>query len=272
MASESAFETFSNRRRSNEIDSATLWGIVCAFGLVLFAIALGGGFFTFFDLQSALIVIGGTVGATLVHYPLPDLARALGSLSTAFYPDRHSATHRLHRIIELANRYRSLGALSLQDEAFREHDPFLKKCIELIVDGMPVNDAREMMETELTFISDRHRRAAQIFQSMGSIAPAMGLIGTLIGLVQMLQRLEDPKSIGPAMAVALLTTFYGALLAYLVFIPVSGKLRARSEEEALVKEMAIAGMVAMMKGQNPRLIEQHLHCFLPPELRASHFD
>jgi chemotaxis protein MotA len=130
---------------------------------------------------------------------------------------------------------------------------------------------REILETEIEFIRIRHRLGVDIFASMGAFAPAMGLIGTLIGLVQMLRSMEDPSSIGPAMALALITTFYGALMANLLFLPISGKLRTRSEEELFVKELMLEGVMAVTKGDNPRIVEQKLHAFLSPRLRKSSY-
>lgn len=258
-------------RTSSDLDFSTLGGIVVAFALVFGAILLGGGITLFFDLASFLIVAGGTVGATLVTYPLEDVRNSIVVLRTAFFPDRHSALNRVNKILEISRRFRSDGALAIQDFAFRESDPFMKKCIELIVDGVDPDDAIRILQTELTYISDRHRRGAQIFQTMGAVAPAMGLIGTLIGLVQMLQHLQNPSEIGPAMATALLTTFYGAIFAYLVFIPVAGKLRTRSQEETLIKQLTIDGCQCILRALNPRIIEQHLFSYLPPDQRSSQF-
>jgi len=155
---------------------------------------------------------------------------------------------------------------------YRERDPFFKKCLMLLVDGYDAPELRKILEMELAYLDDRHRRGARLFQTMGAIAPAMGLIGTLIGLVQMLGNLDDPSEIGPAMAVALLTTFYGAVLANLVFLPLAGKLRTRSEEETLYKEMTIEGICGIAEGLNPRMIKQRLFSFLPPEKRYAEYE
>jgi chemotaxis protein MotA len=141
----------------------------------------------------------------------------------------------------------------------------------MAVDGLEPQSIREILETEIEFIRTRHRLGVDIFASMGAFAPAMGLIGTLIGLVQMLRSMEDPSSIGPAMALALITTFYGALMANLLFLPISGKLRTRSEEELFVKELMLEGVMAVTKGDNPRIVEQKLHAFLSPRLRKSSY-
>jgi chemotaxis protein MotA len=238
---------------------------------VLLAILLGGGLASFLDLESFLIVIGGTIGATLITFPLDDFARTLVVLRTAFFPNEDVAHPRIARLVELAKVARSEGELSLEQFSRSEPDPFFRKAIELIVDRIPPDEARRILEIEMAFLEDRHRRGAQLFQTMGTVAPAMGLIGTLIGLVRMLEHLEDPSRIGPGMALALLTTFYGALLAYILFLPLAGKLRARSEQEVLIKEITVEGIMCIAQGTNPRLVEQRLLSFLPPEQRYSLF-
>ncbi|MCB0359500.1 MAG: motility protein A [Bdellovibrionales bacterium] len=254
------------------VDYGTFAGAAAAFGLVFLAIYLGGGLSSFLDLKSLLIVIGGTIGATLVNFPLQDFLRSMSILKTTLFPTPHSSRQRIRKILELARRIRSDGVLALQDEATGEPDMFFRKCIEMIVDGHEPDEIRQVLEIELSFLEDRHRRGAQLFQTMGAIAPAMGLIGTLIGLVQMLQNLSNPNEIGPAMAVALLTTFYGAVFANLVFLPIAGKLRSRSEEEFFLKELTIEGIIGVARGQNPRMIEQRVLSFLPPEERQSEYD
>ena len=259
-------------RRANELDQSTLIGAAAAFGLVFLAIFLGGGLASFFEFQSLLIVIGGTLGGTLINFPLDDFKRSIAALRTVFFPDYSSATLRMKRLVELSKKSRAAGLLTLQEDIYRESDSFLRKSLELAVDDLHPDDIRRTLEIEIAFLEDRHRRAAQLFQSMGTLAPAMGLIGTLIGLVQMLRTIEDPSTIGPAMSVALLTTFYGAMLANLIFLPLAGKLRTRSEAERLIKEMTLEGIIDIVYGTNPRLVEQRLLSFLPPEERRSQFN
>ena len=255
-----------------KLDVATLTGIVAAFGLVIVAIKLGGGLSYFFDAKALLIVLGGTLGATLVNFPLRDFSRAMPALKTAFFPDQFSTKLRTSKILDYARKYRASGPESVQAELRKESNRFLRDCIELLTEGHGEDEIRKVLEIELGFSEDRHRRSAQLFQTMGTIAPAMGLVGTLIGLVQMLQNLDSPSGIGPAMAVALLTTFYGALFANLVFLPIAGKLRSRSEEEFLLKELTIEGIAGVAAGANPRVIERRLLSFLPPEQRQSEYE
>jgi chemotaxis protein MotA len=150
-------------------------------------------------------------------------------------------------------------------------DEFLGKGLQLSVDGLEPQAIENIMDTEVDYLRDRHSLGAEIFSTMGTFAPALGMIGTLIGLVQMLQAMDDPSSIGPAMAVALLTTFYGSVMANLVYMPLAGKLRTRSKEETLTKEMIIQGVISLTKGENPRILEQKMLAFMPPKERKSSF-
>jgi chemotaxis protein MotA len=252
-----------------EIDRATILGIIAAFGLLAVAIAAGQGASVFIDLRSLLIVLGGTFGATLINFPLEDLVRAGALTRRAFFPETRSVELRVHKILSLAELVRQGGPVALQSELVREYDPFFRKSMELVADALPPEDIRRILEIEVNFLVDRHRRGAQLFTTMGNIAPAMGLLGTVIGLIQMLRNLEDPSAIGPGMAVALVTTFYGSVLSNLVFLPIAGKLRTRSEEETLLREMTLEGMVNIAKGMNPRILEECLQSFLAPERRVS---
>lgn len=252
------------------LDLGTVLGVGGAFGLVSLAILFGGSITAFLDFPSLLIVVGGTLGATLINYPLQDFIKAFRVLRPTFFPETISPGTRMERIINMARTARGGGALALEAESDSEEDPFLRKCLELMVDGSKPEEIRHIMELELAF-PDCYRRAAQLFQTMGTIAPALGLIGTLIGLVQMLGNLEEPAAIAPAMAVALITTFYGAILANLVFLPVAGKLHRRSQEELLIKEMTVEGILSIATGAHPRLVEQHLMGFLPAEERWTQF-
>jgi len=260
------------------IDGGTILGAISAFGLVIIAMYSGGNFRSFVDFNSFLIVVGGTVGATFITFPLSEFGRSIEALRTAFFPDDYSVEHRTSKLLEIARRYRGISSKEnlnselLSPEILANEDSFFKQCVELLGEGLDKDAIRKILDIDLTFLEDRHRRAAQLFQTMGAIAPAMGLIGTLIGLVQMLQNLNDPKSIGPSMAVALITTFYGAVLANMLFIPLAGKLRARSEEEFLLKELTVEGIVGIAEGLNPRVIERRLLSFLPHDQHSSEYE
>lgn len=258
--------------RRKQIDIATIIGAIAAFGLVFYGIRLGGDLKVFWDLPSFLIVFGGTFGATLINHPMSEIGRTASLIKTALFPDRSSLRDRIARILHFSRRLRSEDMASLRSEFEEERDPFFRQCLELLLEGVDEHEIRRVMAIELTFLEDRHRSGARLFQNMGAIAPAMGLVGTLIGLVQMLQNLDSPAKIGPSMSVALITTFYGALLAYLVCLPIAGKLRVRSEEEFVLKELTIEGAVSLSQRLNPRTIERRLLGFLPTDKRTSEYE
>jgi len=253
------------------MDLATIIGIVSAFSLVFIAVASGGGLAWFWDGPSALIVFGGTFGAVLINYPLADVLGVIKVAQNAFFKKEQKARAAIDLLVTMSKVSRRDGMLALQHLTGRLHDPFLIKAVNLIIDGLEPVDVTNILETELDFIEERHRLGAEIFTTMGNYAPAMGMTGTLIGLVQMLMRMSDPSSIGPAMSVALVTTFYGVILAYLLFLPLAGKLKRLSAQELLVKQLIINGILSIQAGDNPRILEQKLHAFISPHERKSVF-
>jgi chemotaxis protein MotA len=250
------------------MDIATLLGVVSGFGLVLMAIKMGGGLIWFWNLPSVLIVVGGTVAITLINYPISDVLSVMSVLKNAFLYKIPQPTALVPDIVELAKIARREGILALEKKVKQMNEPFLNKGVELAVDGVEPDDIRGIMENELEFTEDRHKKGAEIFTVMGTFAPAMGMIGTLIGLVQMLMAMDDPKSIGPAMAVALITTFYGSVMANLIFLPIAGKLKVRREDEAKYKQLVVEGVASIQFGDNPRVVEQKLQTYLSPSERA----
>jgi chemotaxis protein MotA len=253
------------------MDLATIIGIVSAFSLVIIAVASGGGLTWFLDGPSALIVFGGTFGAVLINYPLADVLGVIKVAQNAFFKKEQKARAAIDLLVTMSKVSRKEGMLALQNMTHRLRDPFLVKAVHLIIDGLEPVDVTNILETELDFIEERHRLGAEIFTTMGNYAPAMGMTGTLIGLVQMLMTMNDPSSIGPAMSVALVTTFYGVILAYLLFLPLAGKLKRLSAQELLVKQLIINGILSIQAGDNPRILEQKLHAFISPHERKSVF-
>jgi chemotaxis protein MotA len=250
------------------MDLATIIGVVVAFGLVLTAIFLGGGLGVFVDVPSLLIVVGGTIGAGLINFPLKTMLGAFKVAKHVMMFKSEDPTERIKQMVEFANKARREGALALEAELGNVQDKFMKDGVQLIVDGQEPTSIESIMTTEIDYLRDRHSSGADIFTTLAAFAPALGLIGTLIGLVQMLQNMDDPSKIGPSMAVALLTTFYGAVLANLVFTPMAGKLKKRASEEELLRELTLAGVLCIAAGDNPRLVEQKLKAFLAPKLRG----
>jgi chemotaxis protein MotA len=233
---------------------------------------MGGPLTIFIDIPSILIVFGGTTGCTLIHYPFKEIASALNVGKKTVLFQEMPINSLITQLMEYANKARKEGILALQGAMEKVDDDFLKKAMQMAVDGQEPSTLREMLNTEIEYIQMRHEQGAAIFATLASYAPAMGMIGTLIGLVQMLQNMSDPSAIGPAMAVALITTFYGAVIANVICLPMAGKLRGRSAAEVLIKTLVIEGMQSILSGENPRIMEQKLHAFIAPKLRESVFN
>ncbi len=249
------------------MDIATILGIISAFGLMIVAILQGGKLTLFIDIPSVMIVVGGTIGATLVDFPLKDVLKSIAVAKKAVFNKIEVPTKYIETLVSFAERVRKEGILSLESDAEKMEDPFFRKGLQMLVDGFEPDVIRDTLDKEIKYLRERHKLGSNIFTTMGTFAPAMGMIGTLIGLVQMLQNMSDPSSIGPAMAVALITTFYGAVLANVIFLPISGKLQVLSNYECLVKEMILEGLISISEGLNPRVIEQKLYAFVEPKLR-----
>ena len=249
------------------MDFATIIGLISAFGLVIFGILSGGSILLFWNAPSLLIVVGGTLGATLINYPLKDMLSVMGVVKNIFFKKLEAPGTLIKQLVDLGAKSRKGGILSLEPVLKDVRDPYFVKGLQMIIDGLELGSVREVMEKEMEHAGGRHRLGAEIFLTLGTFAPALGMIGTLIGLVQMLQNLDDPSQIGPAMAVALITTFYGALMANIMFLPIAGKLKTRSKEEMLIKELILEGVVSIASGENPRVMEQKLQSFIPPKQR-----
>jgi chemotaxis protein MotA len=253
------------------MDLATVVGLLAAFGLMVTAIMQGSSLMVFFDIASITIVFGGTIGTTLVHFPFSDVMGAFRVARHAFFHKPLPPAETIEKLITYAGKARKEGILSLQSVMNEIEDEFFLKGLQMAVDGQEPEALKEMLEKEIEYVMERHEQGADIFATIGMYSPAMGMIGTLIGLVQMLQTMDDPSSIGPAMAVALLTTFYGAVIANVIANPMSGKLKLRSASEVLNKTLVTEGMKAILEGENPRLMEQRLHAFVSPKERQSNF-
>ncbi|HHO50139.1 MAG TPA: motility protein A [Deltaproteobacteria bacterium] len=250
------------------MDFSTGVGYVACFGLVLGAILLGGaGIGAYIDPPSVLIVCGGTVAALFIGFPTPDVMNALKALKKAFMPASPKPMETVKKLEELSQRARREGLLSLEEAAEAADDDFLKRGLQMMVDGHEPSAIESVLFGEIDKIETRHKTSINVWDAIGAYAPGMGLIGTLVGLVQMLQNMSDPSSIGPAMAVALLTTFYGALLANIIGIPTANKLKQRSAEEIAHKELIAQGLISILGGENPRFMVERLNATLPPAMR-----
>lgn len=253
-------------------DLTTAIGIFAAMALVGSAIILGGTPMAFFDLRSALIVVGGTFAVTTACFSMPEIFHSQSLILRTVVYHAPDPTRVAHRILELAEVSRKKGVLSLQ-ESFNTERPknFLEKGLAMIIDGIPPEDVEKVLKQEISSMVERHDKGTSILRKSAEVSPAMGLIGTLIGLIQMLGNLDDPSTIGPAMAVALLTTMYGAMLAYMVFSPLASKLDRNSQEEVLVNTLYLKGILSIGRQENPRRLEMLLNTILPPAKRVRYF-
>ncbi len=256
------------------MDFATLIGALATAGLILGAIMAGSGLGAFIDVPSLMIVVCGTFTVTLINYPLKNVLGAIKIGLQTMFDKKVSVSKESAKLIELSKLARKEGVLALESEVDAVEDPLMRKGLQLLVDGVEPELIETVLYDELDTMGERHGAGAKLFKDMAATAPALGLVGTLIGLVQMLQNMSDPSAIGPAMAIAMLTTFYGALLANCIFTPISGKLQVRHSQEVAAKRSIIKGLLGIAKGVNPRILGQHLESELPPgpqreELRAA---
>ncbi|WP_299202156.1 flagellar motor protein PomA [uncultured Amphritea sp.] len=249
------------------MDIATLIGILGAFGIVVAAMVTGGDVGVFVNVPSLLIVVGGSLFVVLMKFPLAHFLGLAKVAGKAFKFKSVKPEDIIAETVDLADAARKGGLLSLEDKEVSSD--FMQRGIQLLVDGHDPDIVRTLLNKEKTLTSERHGFGSDIFKAIGDVGPGMGMIGTLIGLVQMLSNMSDPKSIGPAMAVALLTTLYGAMMATMFALPVSDKLDARKAEEELNQSLIIDGLLAIQAGQNPRVIEQMLRNYLPENKRAA---
>ena len=247
------------------MDLATLIGLIGAFGIVMTSIMLGGSAGTFVNTPSLLVVLGGTVLVTMMKFSLGQFLGAASIAVKAFLHKPTAPEELIENAVELAKTARQGGLLSLEDAEVP--DEFMKEGLGLLIDGHAADIVKSMLTKDLNLTLQRHNDGQDIFKAIGDVGPAMGMIGTLIGLVQMLSNMDDPKQIGPAMAVALLTTLYGAILANMVAIPIADKLAVRSREENKSKSLVIDALLCIQAGQNPRVIHNMLETYLPKSKR-----
>lgn len=252
------------------MDIATIVGFVLGAGCIVFGIITSGTpFMTFVDVPSILIVVGGTFGGLLISNSLQSF---LGGLKTAKHTFSNKASDPvgvIKQINDLAFAARKEGLLALEEIGQNMDDLFLQKGIMLIVDGTDAELLRSILETELAFIEARHKDNQKFWEGMAEAGPAWGMIGTLVGLIGMLGALDDPTTIGPKMAVALITTLYGSMIANYIAGPIAGKLKAKSADEILHKQVMIEGLLSIQAGENPRVIEEKLKAFLSPASRGT---
>jgi len=249
------------------MDIATIIGLMAGGTCVVLAIVSGGGAGVFFNIPAVMITVGGMVSATLIHFSLGQVLRIFSIAKKALFDQLPTEQELIQQLVNYAAINRRDGALALEQQLQHVRDPFLIKGMQMVIDGQNEEVVEKQLVLEVQYLQERHQNGKKVLEFMGASAPAFGMIGTLIGLVQMLRNLEDPSGIGIGMATALITTFYGALLANLVFLPLAGKLGLRSKGELLQKEMLIEGLLAVLRGEGPTVVRERMQAFVSAKQR-----
>ncbi|MDZ5472546.1 flagellar motor protein MotP [Bacillus sp. 31A1R] len=248
-----------------KLDVLTPIGLVIGIVMLIFGIVYNGGvegILSFLDPASLLIVFGGLISGLLISFPLKDIKHLFTVIKQGFSNEEQNLRGLINTFIGLSERARREGLLALETEVEKVDDPFIRKGVLLAVDGIEPEVINDIMNAEIAAMEDRHKKGRGILEKAGEYAPAWGMIGTLIGLVLMLKNLNDPSTLGPNMAIALLTTLYGSLLANLFFLPLAAKLALKSEREVFFKQIIIEGVIGVQSGQNPKILEEKLSAFL----------
>jgi len=251
-------------------DLLTPIGLAVGVIMLVFGIMYNGGvsgFISFIDPASMIVVFGGIISGLLISFPVKDMKHSFTVMRQAFSQKDYNLSELIRIFVRLSERARREGLLALEMEIETVEDPFIKKGVLLAVDGLEPDVIHDIMSAEISAMEERHRKGRSILERAGEFAPAWGMIGTLIGLVLMLRNLDDPSSLGPNMAIALLTTLYGSLLANMVFIPMAAKLALKTEREVFFRQIIIEGVIGVQSGQNPKILEEKLSAFLSTKER-----
>jgi len=244
------------------MDIATIIGIILGFIVIISAIVAGGGWQMFIHIPSMAITIGGMLCSTLIHFSLPQFLGIFSVIKKTIVSKIPPQSELVQKMVNFAAINRRDGALALEQEIGNLDNLFFIKGLQMLIDGQDAGDIRELMSLEIQNLQERHSTGKKILEFMGAAAPAFGMIGTLIGLVQMLRSLDSPEQIGGGMAVALLTTFYGALSANLIFLPLAGKLGIYSKTETTAMEMIVEGICSIARGENPTAVREKMQAFV----------
>ena len=254
------------------MDLGTVIGILLIMALLLGAMAMGVGVGAYIDIPSVLIVVGGSIGALMVSFKPAQMKRFSKVFMKAVKPGEEDVGELIKKLVEFATKARKDGILALEGEVNNEENEFLKKGLSMAIDGSEPDTIRELLEIDMEQTSSRHKANASIFSQWAGLAGAMGMVGTLIGLVAMLLNMADPSAIGPSMAVALLTTMYGAIIGNVFGTPISNILMIRNDDENMIKEMIVSGIMSIQSGDAPRVLEAKLLAYLAPADRVSQFE
>lgn len=251
------------------MDIATVIGLIAGFACITFSIIAGGDTAVFLNIPSVMIVVGGMLSSTLIHFSLGQVLTIMTVAKKTFLFKLPKQSEIIQKMVNYAAISRRDGSLALEQHISATDDDFLVKGMKMVVDGLGEDIIEKQLGMEISNLQERHAIGKKILEFMGASAPAFGMIGTLIGLVQMLGALEDPSSIGVGMSTALITTFYGAILANLVFIPLAGKLGVRSKDETFLREMMVEGVIGIANGEAPTAVQNRMHTFLSMGKRQS---
>lgn len=251
------------------MDPATLLGLILGWASVLVGAILKGGSIGYYvSIPSFILVMGGTIGATMASYSLKQMMDLPRVTMQAFFTRPCDLAGTINTLIRLADKARRDGLLALEHETEKMGDPFMVKAVNLVVDGTDPALVRDILETELSYLDGRHKVGEGIYNTMAGFSPTLGIIGTVISLINMMTKLEDPSKMGYMLAAAFIATLYGVTFANLVFLPFANKLKSRSTEEILLRTIVLEGVLSIQAGENPRIVEEKMRSFLPPSLRA----
>ncbi|MFA5901838.1 MAG: MotA/TolQ/ExbB proton channel family protein [Hyphomicrobium sp.] len=254
------------------MEYTTLLGFIASIGLIVTAITFGGKLTAFVDVPSILIVLGGTLTVTLTSFSFTEVLRTVAIAARTFAVEVPNFSQLARHLLQIAQKAKQEGMLSLQKTAAAEPQPFLRQALTLAVDGSSLETVEKLLFQDTVNLMERHERALAIIRRAAEVSPSMGLIGTLIGLVQMLGGLSNPSTIGPAMAVAILTTFYGAVTSYMILTPLATKLERTGADDLLTRKLISTAVLSLIRQENPRQLELHLNALLPPSQRISVFN
>jgi chemotaxis protein MotA len=253
-----------------KLDILTWVGVAAGLAVILWGILIGSSLMVFYDFASIVITVFGSLCALLINYPINEFKRIAKVIAKSFTDQIQSSIDTIHLFTTLSRKARKEGLLSLEDEISQMSDEFLKRGLQMVVDGIEPETIRDIMELEIGEMESRHKVGINMLKSWAAYAPAFGMIGTLIGLIQMLVNLTDSSKIASGMAVALITTFYGSLMANLILTPMASKLSYKSGQEASSREMMLEGILAIQSGVNPRIVEEKLICYLDTSERRKY--
>lgn len=250
------------------MDQTTIIGIISGIGLILLGFMMEGGSpLGVVELSAFIIVMGGSAGATITGYSMGEIKELPKVIRNAFIFKETDPQKTIEELVYLADKARHEGLLVLEDAVRKSEDEFLKKGVQLVVDGNDADLIRTVLETDIDFEEERHEMGAGIFEAIGGFAPTMGILGTVLALVHALENMDDPAAMGPAIATAFVATLYGVGIANLIFLPIGSKLKRRSAQERLLRDLVLEGILSIQAGSNPRLVESKLHAFLSPKQR-----